>query len=107
MAVNQAEVARKEAFVGDSTALFSRNDKAGTLVPEVAAAMAALALRFQRAANQLVQFCAISSEAQLADAAWVSQALELPAMIAGWRQLGEAAQSFTQRALLEPAGAGS
>ena len=107
MAVNQAEVSRKEAFVGDSAALFSRNDKAGTLVPEIAAAMAALALRFQRAANQLVQFCAISTEAQLADAAWVSQALELPAMIAGWRQLGEAAQFFTQRASLVPAGAGS
>jgi hypothetical protein len=107
MAANQAEVARKEAFVRDSTALFSSNDKAGTLVPEIAAAMAALALRFQRAANQLVQFCAISTEAQLADAAWVSQALELPAMVAGWRGLGEAAQCFTQRALIEPAGAGS
>jgi hypothetical protein len=107
MAANQAEVSRKEAFVGDSTALFSSNDKAGTLVPEIAAAMAALALRFQRTTNQLVQFCAISTDEQLADAAWVSQALELPAMIAGWRGLGEAAQSFTQRASLEPAGAGS
>jgi len=103
IAANTREIARKQALIDDSAALLAASERVGGAGSAVAAVVSALALRFQRAANQLVQFCAISAPDQLGDAGWVAQALDPTALAAGWRALADAAQAFAASALIDPA----
>jgi hypothetical protein len=101
IAANNQEIARKQALIDDSAALLAASERVGGALSAIVAAVEALALRFQRAANQLVQFCAISTAEQLGDAAWVAKALDPAALVADWQPLGQAARGFVQSAMLE------
>lgn len=101
IAANNQEIARKQALIGDSAPLLIASERVGGALTAVVAAVEALALRFQRAANQLVQFCAISTAAQLGDAAWVAKVLDPAALAAGWQPLARAAQGFVHSAMAE------